>query len=72
MGFIFYEVKELIENPNYRPEEALRMHLECLNKNNRIQNDPQSIGKSQRDDKNKNVTEEQLIKIIEVTKMSFQ
>lgn len=72
LGFPLDQIKELIENPNYDPSEAIRMQLEHLNEQIRIQEDLRSRLEELREmvSTQQDVTAEKLIKIIEVTRMT--
>ncbi len=68
LGFSLEEIKELIGNPNYKPDEVIRLQLDRLNEHIRIQEKLRNhlehlhaMLKARQD-----VTAEQFIKIIEV------
>lgn len=71
-GFSLQEIKDLMEHPHYRPREAIRLQLERVTEQIRMQEDLrdrlqelyQVLGTRQ------DVTVEQLLKIIEVMKMT--
>jgi MerR family transcriptional regulator, thiopeptide resistance regulator len=72
LGLALDEIKKLLENPSYRPEEVIRLQLERLNEDIRVQEELRSqlenlawlLSARQ------NISTEQLIKIIEVMKMN--
>lgn len=72
LGFRLDKCKELLDDPAFKPEEAIRMQLERLNEQIRIQKDLHNRLKElyeilcDRQD----MTTEQLIRIIEVMKMT--
>lgn len=72
LGFSLDEVKEFIDNPNYHAEAAIRMHLERLNKQIQIQQDLRRRLKDLLDtmSSRQDATAEQLLKIIEVMKLT--
>ncbi len=72
LGFRLDECKELLDNPNYRADEAIRLQLERLGEEIRIQRDLRGRLQELHDllRTRQEVTAEQLIKTIEVMQMT--
>ncbi|WP_236025926.1 MerR family transcriptional regulator [Alicyclobacillus suci] len=72
LGFSLDGIKQLLENPDYDPTHAIRMQLERLNEQIRIQQDLRSRLEELLDtlSAKQDVTAEKLIKIVEVMRMT--